>query len=63
MRVKKNLFAAMAVLFLVSCSANQQVTYFQDLEYGKAERLVEPEEITMMPGDKISIVVNSKEPK
>lgn len=48
----------------VSCSAPSQVTYFQDLRPGESEQqVVAATEIKVRPGDKLSIVVNSRDPQ
>lgn len=48
----------------VSCSAPSQVTYFQDLRPGESEqKVIAATEIKVRPGDKLSIVVNSRDPQ
>lgn len=51
-----------AVLLLSSCSAPKDITYFQDVTTGDIFQEVNIKDIRVMPGDKISIVVNSKDP-
>lgn len=53
---------AASVLVLGACSTPKDVTYFQDLQYGKSEEILKSLEITVKPGDKLSIVINSKDP-
>lgn len=53
---------AASVLVLGSCSTPKEITYFQDLQYGKSEEILKSLEITVKPGDKLSIVINSKDP-
>lgn len=54
--------ACMAVLG--SCGTSKQVVYFQDLTPGETEiRLPEVKAITVQPEDKISIIVNSRDPQ
>ena len=61
----RNLFiAATAVVLLASCSATKTISYFQDLQPGESELTIkEPVEITIQPKDKISILVNSQDPR
>ncbi|MDR1743517.1 MAG: polysaccharide biosynthesis/export family protein [Dysgonamonadaceae bacterium] len=59
----KNFLLASAFLFILnSCSPVKNIAYLQDLQYGETEDLSKTSEITVKPGDKISIVVNSKDP-
>ena len=51
-----------AVLILSSCST-PNVAYFNDLENGQTEKLLQKMSIHLRPDDKVSIVVNSKDPK
>lgn len=55
-------FVCAAALFS-SCGSTKSVPYFQDIYSNDSIRLVEPNVITFQPGDKVSIVVNSKDPK
>lgn len=62
----KNLFPLIAALLLMaSCATNKQITYFQDImvktDTVAPQKLVP--EITLRPEDKISIIVNSKDPE
>lgn len=63
--VLKGVFLLLAGMFLLSsCGASKEVLYFQDLEPGKSEIMVsEVRAITVRPEDKISIIVNSRDPK
>lgn len=48
----------------VSCSAPSHITYFQDLRPGESEQqVVAATEIKVRPGDKLSIIVNSRDPQ
>ena len=59
---KKNLLVlALAVLLLSSCST-PNVAYFNDLENGQTEKMLQKMAIRLRTGDKVSIVVNSKDP-
>lgn len=50
--------------FLCSCSAYKKVVYFQDVFSGIYEiPLTAPREISLRPGDKIMILVNSRDPQ
>lgn len=51
-------------LCLASCSTSKKIVYFQDIEQGTTSfALPEPVEIRLRPEDKISIIVNSRDPK
>lgn len=57
-------FFLFAVWATFSCSAPSQVTYFQDLRPGESEqKVVAATEIKVRPGDKLSIIVNSRDPQ
>lgn len=52
------------VATLSSCGSFRQVVYFQDLKPGETEiKLPEAKAITVRPEDKISIIVNSRDPQ
>ena len=59
------LLLSLAGTFLLSsCGAPKEVVYFQDLKPGETEiRLPEVKPITVQPEDKISIIVNSRDPQ
>ena len=49
---------------LGSCGTSEQVVYFQDMRPGETEiPMAAPVEITIRPQDKISIIVNSRDPQ
>lgn len=53
-----------AVAALSSCGSSKQVVYFQDLKPGETKfKLPEIKTITVRPEDKISIIVNSRDPQ
>ena len=53
-----------SVAALSSCGSSKQVVYFQDLKPGETEiKLPEVKAITIRPEDKISIIVNSRDPQ
>ncbi len=58
----KKLLLFTLLLFACSCSSVQNISYFQDLSEGSTNQLSESPAITVRPDDKISIVVNSKDP-
>ena len=52
------------ILALSSCGSSKEVVYFQDLRPGETEiKLPEVKAITVRPEDKISIIVNSRDPQ
>lgn len=64
--MKKSIIPLLAVLLLMaSCATNKKISYFQDIAVSidttGAMRL--PPDITIRPDDKISIIVNSKDPE
>jgi polysaccharide export outer membrane protein len=64
--MRKKLIPFIAVLLLMSsCSMSKKITYFQDVIVSSDSTVVEklPPEITLRPEDKISIIVNSKDPE
>lgn len=57
------LFVAGIAMFS-SCGSSKEVVYFQDLKPGESEiKLTELQVITVRPEDKISIIVNSRDPQ
>lgn len=64
MRIKNLIWIFFAVSLLSSCGvAQKRIVYFQDLKEGSPEFAVEQQYIRLQSDDKISIVVNSKDPK
>jgi len=61
--MKKNAFLVtiLGVLLLSSCST-PKVTYFDDMRNGQTTNVEQMMDIRLRPDDKISIVVNSKDP-
>lgn len=59
--MKKILYSLLAVMFIASCSTQKKVPYFQDLKNGGSVEVALSQEITIKPGDKLSIHVNSKD--
>ena len=55
---------AAGCLLLSSCGSSKQVVYFQDMQPGESEIVLpEAQAITVRPEDKISIIVNSRDPQ
>ncbi|MCM1177479.1 MAG: polysaccharide export protein [Bacteroidales bacterium] len=64
MHIKNVVIVFLAVALLCSCGvAQKNIVYFQDLKEGSPEFIVEQQYIRLQPDDKISIIVNSKDPK
>lgn len=58
------LFFWVGVITLSSCGSSKRVVYFQDMKPGETEiNLPEVKAITVRPEDKISIIVNSRDPQ
>lgn len=56
------LAAGFIALSLSSCSTPQKVAYFQDLDENSITTTAKAAPITVEPGDKLSIIVHSKDP-
>ena len=56
------ILSLLTVAFLLGSCATPKVAYFTDLKRGTAEQVLNPLEIRVRPEDKISILVNSKDP-
>lgn len=53
-----------SIVTLASCGSSKEVVYFQDLKPGETEiKLPKVKAITVRPEDKISIIVNSRDPQ
>jgi|AGTN01.1.fsa_nt_gi Periplasmic protein involved in polysaccharide export len=63
MNTKNVLIFFVSMMILSSCASVRKINYFQDLQPGVAEQIAVPSEIKIRPNDKISIVVNSKNPE
>lgn len=61
MKIRYILLLSAAALLLGAC-ATPKAAYFTDLRPGAAEQVLSPLEIRVRPDDKISILVNSKDP-
>lgn len=54
----------LALLGATSCASSSRITYFQDLHPGETEvPAMTDSEIRIRPGDKLSIIVNSRDPQ
>lgn len=58
----RQLFCLLAIAFVMGSCATPKVAYFKDVTPGTAEKILYPLEIRVRPEDKISIMVNSKDP-
>jgi len=58
---KNNICAIMLMLLLLSSCAAPNVSYFNDLDNGQLQQIAQQADIRLQPGDKISIVVKSKD--
>ncbi len=64
MKIKILFISIIASVLLWSCAAPKTISYFQDLQPGESELAVtDPVEIKIQPKDKISILVNSQDPR
>lgn len=62
MKTKTVLMALLAIVLLSGCATPKDVRYFQDIQPGREEQILQVSEIKVQPGDKLSIVVNSRDP-
>jgi polysaccharide export outer membrane protein len=62
MRIKNSVLLWCALVLFGSCATTNQISYFQDLQQGVSERILNTTQICARAEDKISIVVNSKDP-
>lgn len=53
---------ALTVMFLTGCSTPKNITYFQDLDETVIKESAQRQAIRVQPDDKLSIIVNSKDP-
>ena len=54
-------FVVFAVLFLSSCANKKNVVYLNDIQTYTPMIVQEPKSIKLMPGDKVSIIVHSRD--
>lgn len=50
-----------SVLLLAGCTSQKEVAYLQDLQDAQMQQVIRASDIALRPGDKISILVNSKD--
>ena len=63
MNIRKHISVlSLAVLLLSACSTPKNITYFEGVQDGASLRALEAKTITLKPLDKISIIVNSRDP-
>lgn len=60
--MRKTLLLLSMLVVVWSCAPIKNINYFQDTTNGTTNILAEPQAIKVQPDDKISIVVNSKDP-
>lgn len=64
MRICNFIRALFVIGMLCSCSSTKNISYFQDMKPGISElRVAASQEIKIQPEDKISIIVNSRDPQ
>ena len=61
MKIYKLIILMFLVLVVASCTA-PKLGYFQDVQSGQMHDLQHPKPVTAQPGDKLSILVGSKDP-
>lgn len=62
MKIKSAILFAVTGLLMMGCAAPRNINYLQDVETGKSAEVLNVTEIKVQPEDKLSIVVNSKDP-
>jgi len=63
MKLNHLLCVAVISVLLASCNSSKKVLYMQDANINMPERIGNLKEITVQPGDKITIMVNCKDPE
>ena len=67
MTIKKHnlcVISTLIVMTLASCATPKKIAYFQDLRPGESESaVISSLEVKVRPGDKISILVNTRDPQ
>jgi polysaccharide export outer membrane protein len=58
----KKLFILLSLAIAVSSCTAPKLGYFQDVQSGQVQQLQSPKLVTVEPGDKLSILVGSKDP-
>lgn len=60
MKIKNLLMVGCAALMMASCTTPKSITYFPDMKDGEVLTVNDCRGITLKPGDKLSIIVNTK---
>lgn len=63
MKINHLVLGLLSVAALFSCGSPKEINYFQDIPYETTIKMVESQQIKLRPADKISIVVNSRDPQ
>lgn len=63
MKSRNLFFMALTILLMVSCATPRDINYFQDVLAGQNELVLQNTKIIVQPEDRISIVVNSRDPQ
>ncbi len=63
MKSRNLFFMALTILLMASCATPRDINYFQDVMAGQTELVLQNTKIVVMPEDRISIVVNSRDPQ
>lgn len=61
--MKHSFLIAVAVALLTSCIASRKLTYLRDMEADCSVAMPVPMAVTLLPGDKITVVVSSRDNK
>lgn len=62
--MKKKVLLTFSLFALMLCGCKTpNVTYFSDMEHGTSMQTSQPKEIILKPGDKLTIVVGSRDPQ
>lgn len=62
MKAKEIMLLLPCILFFTGCSSTKKIIYFQDIASDMSIPMTTSRDITLEPGDQVSIVVNSKDP-
>lgn len=63
MNIKHLLISLAVIIFCVSCKSPKEIAYFQDTTANTITQIPDKRLITIQPEDRISIIVNSKDPQ
>lgn len=62
MKTKNSFYLLLFVIFAFSSCNTPKLGYFQDVQSGQTQQLMDAKLVTIQPGDKLSILVGSKDP-